>query len=271
MPDLHLPLVVEPEVLEPLLGTDGLLLVDLCKPAGYPVGHIPGAVSLRYGDIVADQRPVGGLLPDAARLGTVLSALGLTPEHWVVAYDDEGGGRAGRLLWTLHALGHRRVSILNGGMHAWANEGHRLERGVVSPVPAQYTARIQGKCVADAAYILERLGTDDIALLDTRTPQEFTGEKRFAARGGHIPGAVNMDWVLAMDPGRNLRLRADGELREMLEGLGVRPEREVIVYCQTHHRSSHTYTVLKYLDYPRVRGYHGAWSEWGNRQDTPVE
>ncbi len=57
----------------------------------------------------------------------------------------------------------------------------------------------------------------------------------------------------------------------MLEAVGAVPEREVIAYCQTHHRSSHTYAVLKSLGYPRIKGYPGAWSEWGNLADTPIE
>jgi thiosulfate/3-mercaptopyruvate sulfurtransferase len=92
-----------------------------------------------------------------------------------------------------------------------------------------------------------------------------------AARGGHIPGAVNLNWTLAMDEQRQLRCKADATLRALLETIGVTPDKEVILYCQTHHRSAHTYLVLKHLGYPRVRGYAGAWSEWGNDPTLPVE
>jgi thiosulfate/3-mercaptopyruvate sulfurtransferase len=125
--------------------------------------------------------------------------------------------------------------------------------------------------VADKSYILSRLGQADLALLDTRSPGEYRGLDVRAARGGHIPGAVNMNWTTAMDQARQLRFKADGELRALLEGLGVTPDKEVIVYCQTHHRSAHTYMVLKHLGYPRIRGYPGAWSEWGNDAALPVE
>jgi thiosulfate/3-mercaptopyruvate sulfurtransferase len=74
-----------------------------------------------------------------------------------------------------------------------------------------------------------------------------------------------------MDGERNLRIKAPSVLRAQLQQLGVTPDREIIVYCQTYHRSPHAYVALKTLGYPRVRGYLGAWSEWGNLPDMPVE
>jgi thiosulfate/3-mercaptopyruvate sulfurtransferase len=108
-------------------------------------------------------------------------------------------------------------------------------------------------------------------LVDARSPPEYSGEKRLAQRGGHIPGAVNFDWINAMDMQNNLRLKPAEVLSQSLAGLGVTQDKEVIVYCQTHHRSAHTYIVLKSLGYTKIKGYPGSWSEWGNQGDTPIE
>ena len=269
---MKLPLVVDPEELADNLGADGLLVVDLSNPQTSASAQVPGAVHLDYAGLIVSRPPAGGLLPDAAQLSRVLSAIGMTPEHHVVAYDDEGGGKAGRLLWTLDMLGHEGgASMLNGGLHAWANEGFPLAESRIPATPAHYPAEIRGGAAADKDYILAHMGDPDVVLLDTRTPEEYSGVNVRAARGGHIPGAVNFNWVLAMDQERNLRLKPAAELRVMLEEVGAVAEREVIAYCQTHHRSSHTYVVLKHLGFPRIRGYAGAWSEWGNLADTPVE
>lgn len=266
-----LPLLVEPEQLNSYLNEPSLLVVDLCGPNARALGHIPRAVYLEYHALLATQWPMSGLLPSCGQLSRVLSSIGLTPATHVVAYDDEGGGKAGRLLWTLDVLGHTRFSLLNGGLHAWVKEGFPLETRASRPGTSRYRAVRKGNGYADKDYILRNLDNSDVVLLDTRTPEEYRGLTRYAARGGHIPGAVNMDWVLTMDRARNLRLKSAPLLRALLEERGVTPNREVVVYCQTHHRSSHTYVVLKVLGYPRVRGYPGAWSEWGNLPDTPVE
>ncbi len=268
---MELPLIVEPAELEESLDAENLLVVDLCNPQTSASAQVPGALRVEYASLIASRMPVGGLLPDAAHLSSALSALGLTQEHHVVAYDDEGGAKAGRLLWTLDMLGHARASMLNGGIHAWANEGHPLAQRAASPAPSHYDAQIIGDAAADKDYILERIGSSDVVFLDTRTPEEYRGINVRAERGGHIPGAVNFNWVDAIDQERNMRLKQPGELRSLLDAMGATQDKEVIAYCQTHHRSSHTYAVLKSLGYPRIKGYPGAWSEWGNLADTPVE
>jgi thiosulfate/3-mercaptopyruvate sulfurtransferase len=271
MTALDLPLLLEPEQLQAKLGTPGLLVVDLCKPTTYVQAHVPGAVHLDYALLIAVDKPVMGRLPDAAHLSRTFSALGLTPDTHVVAYDDEGGGRAARLIWTLDAIGHGHASLLNGGLNAWLKEDHPIEAMPATATPCNYEAHIVDTPIARKDYILQHLNDQGMALLDSRSREEYTGERKFAERGGRIPGAVNLDWHLTMDPNRNMRLKPESVLRDMLNERGVTPDKQVVTYCQTHHRSALTYFVLKLLGYPNIKGYPGSWSEWGNVGDTPIE
>jgi thiosulfate/3-mercaptopyruvate sulfurtransferase len=267
---LNLPLILDPDLLEPLLGREGLLIVDLSKGSLYQQVHIPGAVHLDYPMIVSNQKPVHGLLPDIDYLADVFGKIGIGNNTHVVAYDDEGGGKAGRLLWTLEALGHKQFSLLDGGLNAWINEGHPRDNKTIVPSPTSFTPSLNLQVMADAEFIMANLDNPQLLLLDARSPQEFNGSKRYAERGGHIPGAVNWDWTEAMDKERNLHLKPEAELLQTLAELGATPEKEAVVYCHTHHRSSYTYIVLKHLGFQKVRGYPGSWSDWGNRQDTPI-
>ena len=120
---MNLPLLLEPEVLNAHLGDASLLIVDLGKASVYQQVHVPGAVLLNVKDLVSGQQPAPGKLASPEQISAVLSAIGLTADTHVVAYDDEGGAAAGRFIWTLDVIGHQYTSYLNGGIHAWLAAG----------------------------------------------------------------------------------------------------------------------------------------------------
>ena len=264
-------LIIEPGELEGLLDDPSVVIVDLCKAKQYRKAHIPGACFVNYADIVRAEKPMMGLLPADAQFSRLVASLGITAESNVVAYDDEGGGCASRFIWTLHVFGHSRTSLLNGGLFSWANEGHPLTRDVPRSSASDYRLTNTGKYTADSGYIMQRLQDTHTVLLDARSLAEFSGAKKFAARGGHIPGAKRYEWTDAMDRAHNLRLLPAATIQQELDRLGITQDKEVIVYCQTHHRSAFSYVMLRSLGYENVKGYPGSWSEWGNRADTPVE
>jgi thiosulfate/3-mercaptopyruvate sulfurtransferase len=272
MSSARLPLLVEADELQRRLGEPGLVIVDMSRRETHQSLHIPGAVFLDYGQIVAARPPVMGLLPGDRQIEEALSATGIAADSHVIAYDDEGGGKAARLLWTLEAIGHPGgYSLLDGGLHVWANEGHPLTDQATPVRPTAYQVLRHNEApLADRRWIVAHLQDPSVALLDARSPEEYSGERRYAMKGGHIPGAVNLEWTEPMDHNRNLRLRPGDEVKAELARLGVTPEKTVVAYCQTHHRSAYTWFVLHYLGF-KAKGYGGSWSDWGNAPDTPVE
>ncbi|MWJ26903.1 sulfurtransferase [Halomonas sp. ZH2S] len=268
-----LPLIIEPEQLQEHLDEPSLLIIDVPSNAdSYAQGHVPGAVFLDFRQLMRGEGPVPNEVPSEDALSRLFSSLGLTRDAHVVAYDDEGGGWAARLLWTLELIGHSRYSYLNGGIHAWRDAGLPLEPQPNTPTPSDYEAEILNPQVAiDRDEIKARLNDRDFAVWDARSPAEYDGERGNNKHLGHIPGAVNMDWVAAMDRNRTLRIRDYAELVTELEVMGLTPDMEIATHCQSHHRSSFTWLVGRALGFDKIRGYAGSWAEWGNRDDTPIE
>ena len=271
------PLILEAEQLHTLLQSTGLqdteklLILDLCSPNSYQQGHVPGAIYVNPLSLIHGGQPAPGKLPEISQLQALFSALGLTPETQVVAYDDEGGGWAGRMIWTLDMIGHTQSSYLNGGIHAWRAAALPEEQKSIAPEPSSLNIKLSqqaSRYSVDKDDILALLGAGNTLIWDARSPAEYSGEKILAAKGGHIPGAINCEWTQLMDAQNQLRIRTDA--KQFLAQQGIDENSNIITHCQSHHRSGFTYLVGKALGF-NIRAYPGSWSEWGNLEDTPVE
>lgn len=271
MPADESPLLIAPEDLAQQDPGPETVLVDLSDASTYQSGHIPGAVHLDYESLLHAEPPILGLVPDVASLGQTLGAAGINASRYVIAYDDEGNGRATRLLWMLAALGHPAHAVVNGGLIAWRAAGLPVDSGWQAPVATSYKPRLEHpELIASCSDVLAAIDDPDTLILDNRSAEEFRGEWVRAERGGHIPGAIHLDWLHAMNHEGDLRLKPREQLRADFEAAGVTPDKRIITHCQTHHRSSLTLFALRYLGYERISGYAGSWSEWGNRHDTPI-
>lgn len=138
-----------------------------------------------------------------------------------VVYDDEGGGWAGRFIWLLDVIGHQHYHYLNGGIQAWPAD--KLSTDAPAPGTSPVRLQLSSAPTATREYLQSRLGANDLVIWDARG-LKFNGEKVLAAKGGHIPGAINFEWTAGMDLNDHLRIRKD--IADVLRQLGITPTRK---------------------------------------------
>ncbi|MEJ5032528.1 sulfurtransferase [Acinetobacter sp. MYb177] len=266
-------LLIDAEQLVPHLGNDKLRIVDLSRASVYDQLHIPHALHLKPKFLVRQDEQATGLLPDVEGLQELIRYLNISPEHHVVVYDDEGGAWAGRLIWNLHCLGFENTSLLNGGIHAWLAAGLPTTSEVEQFEPVRTLVQVDQAKIQqyriEYTELLEKVQSSQVQLWDCRTEEEYTGLRLAARRGGHIPNALHFEWSTALNRENHLRLHPLERTQQRLEQLGFNLNEPVVVYCQSHHRSGLAYILGRLLGW-NIQAYDGAWSEWGNRLDSPI-
>lgn len=243
----------------------------------YDKGHIPGAVHFNWQTQLQDSIRRDWI--NKEQLERLLGEHGIGNDSTIVLYGDKNNWFATYTFWLFKIFGVDRVRILNGGRAKWIAEG----RGLATDAPSYPRATFRGKdpdlsIRAFRDQVRDRLGRANVALVDVRSPQEYSGEliampaypQEGAQRGGHIPSAQSIPW------GQNVRedgtFKAPEDLKALYQSKGVTPDKEVIAYCRIGERSSLTWFTLKYLlGYPNVRNYDGSWTEWGSLVGVPIE
>jgi len=267
-PNIHkTDLLIETDWLSRHLNDAGIRIVDLRSREEYDKGHIKNAVHLNFKDIIGDETARRKLPPE--NTPEILGNIGIEKNTLVIACDDDSSHYAARLFWILEYFGHKKAAILNGGYKKWLKENRELtdlvpyiRRMIFEPQP-------DPEKMATAEYILKNMSNPEVVILDVRPKDEYTGDKIRAKRGGHIPGAVNIEWKESMNDDQTFK--SQEVLNEMFSEQGVTKDKEIITYCQLAVRASHTYFTLRMLGYPRVRVYNGSWGEWGNDPNLPAE
>ena len=243
----------------------------------YEIGHIPGAVNLDWHTDLQDQ--VNRDFIDKAAFEKLVSDNGIANDTTVLFYGDRNNWYATYALWLFKYYGHENVAIIDGGRVKWEVEGRPYTRAQSVHAKTNYVAKeADDRIRAFRDDVLGFVKSGAGALVDVRSPQEYTGEvihmvgypQEGAQRAGHVKGARNIPWAKAANPDGTFKSAVD--LKAIYDAEGIKGDQDVIAYCRIGERSSHTWFVLTYLlGYDNVRNYDGSWTEYGSLVNVPIE
>jgi thiosulfate/3-mercaptopyruvate sulfurtransferase len=174
--------------------------------------------------------------------------------------------------WTFRAFGHDDVAVLDGGLGRWRAEGRPLASGAPSPIGRRFTAGLRASLVRDLEAVRANIATRAAQVIDARSRGRFAGtepELRPGLRGGHIPGSVSVPFQELYGPDGTL-LPPDA-LRDVFRHAGIDLQRAAITSCGSGVTAAALALGLRVLGHPDVAVYDGSWTEWGGRDDTPVD
>ncbi|HXQ17552.1 MAG TPA: 3-mercaptopyruvate sulfurtransferase [Caulobacteraceae bacterium] len=262
------------------LGDAGLVVLDGSwhmpadgrdAKAEYAAAHIPGAVFFDIDAISDHASALPHMLPTPQAFATAVRRLGVDVGSAVVVYDAVGVFSAPRVWWSLRAMGHSNVFVLDGGLKKWVAEGHPVEAGWREPEHGEFKAHPAAELLADTEAVRSALASGGAQVVDARPAVRYRGETpepRPGLRAGHMPGAHNVPWsqVVAADG----TLAAPAQLMAAFEAAGVDPAEAIITTCGSGISASILALALARLGREDVAVYDGSWTEWGSRSDTPV-
>jgi thiosulfate/3-mercaptopyruvate sulfurtransferase len=236
--------------------------------------HIPGALRFDIEEISDHEASLPHMLPTAEQFDEAMQDLGVGAGMQVVVYDSVGLFSAARAWWMFRYFGHDEVAVLDGGLPAWIGAGYSVEsgRGKVVPPPHPFKSHVHPHWVVDADDLLQNIDSKEHLVLDARANPRFKGEAaepRPGMRAGHIPGSANVPFSDLLDSETG-RFKSVDEVRSRFADAGV-DHLPVVVSCGSGVTACVLALGLEIAGLPEPKLYDGSWSEWGSRDDLPIE
>ncbi|KHS77347.1 3-mercaptopyruvate sulfurtransferase [Pectobacterium brasiliense] len=239
--------------------------------AEYRAGHLPGAVFFDIETLSDHSTDLPHMMPTREDFARAMGELGIDSQQHLVIYDEGNLFSAPRAWWMLHTFGATSISILSGGLAGWTAQNLPLEQGDVTPKPTTFHATLDENAIRSRDDVLSISRDQSEQIVDARPAPRFNAEvdePRPGLHRGRIPGSLNVPWT---DLVSNGALKPNAELATILHKHGVDFTRPIVASCGSGVTASVVVLALTQLNVPNVTLYDGSWSDWGSRDDVPIE
>ncbi len=222
-------LLVETKWLSDHLSDTGIRILDVRTADEYKAGHIKGAISLPIEETFNPVGPKQNVGP-AEQIEKVLGDRGISGDVRVIVYDGGKDTKGPRMFWTLEYYGDAKVAVLNGGFKKWQKESLAVATEETKATAAKFSAKAQPSLLATKDDVLGGLNKPGYAVVDARSPEEYRGDDVRSTRGGHVPGAVNIDWRNLFTNDDAAVFKSPAELQNIYTAAGITKDKDVSAY-----------------------------------------
>jgi thiosulfate/3-mercaptopyruvate sulfurtransferase len=275
--------IITPNQLLEAIQTNAIVLVDSTNSAtayqNYQQSHLQGALFVDVNTQLADIKEdvsIGGRhpLPTVEQFSKTLTDLGITPETWVLVYDDKNGANAAaRFWWMLRSIGHQKVQVLSGGIQAAIESGFPTSSAVEVPTQVEsYPVQHWQWPTIDLQGMDAMIQKDHFVIIDVREPQRYRGETEpIDLVAGHIPGSTNIPFTANLDT-EGFFLSSEALKMKYEKAFENTSPKNRVVHCGSGVTACHTLLALAVADLPMPKLFVGSWSEWSrNNREIVVE
>ncbi len=242
----------------------------------YEEKHIKGAIFWDVDEHSDKDSPYPHMMSNSDYWTRMLWSFAIKNEDHVVVYDHSDTYSSCRLWFALKYFGHKKVSVLDGGMKKWLAENRLTDNkinkdlGKFSNIDKlntenKYKVKENTNLIKNKKQIDENLKKNQFQTVDARSRERFEGkidEPRSGLRRGCIVGSKNLPFKDCINSDNNT-FKSKEELSKIFIKNNIDISKPIVFTCG----SGMTACVLG-MAYSIISGksavvYDGSWSEYG--------
>jgi thiosulfate/3-mercaptopyruvate sulfurtransferase len=205
--------------------------------------------------------------PNTTQFEDECQKLGINETNLIVVYDNLGIYSSPRVWWMLKIMGHKNVTVLNGGLPDWIKNKYPIEDVKRQQYKlGNFKAKLHSNAVKDFNFIKGNAQTQTSVIIDARSEGRFNGtapEPREGLRSGSIPSSLNIPFGDVLENGK---FKPEKELKAIFSK--INPEEKELVYSCGSGLTACIILLAGELVLPNTTAvYDGSWTEWAQIEE----
>lgn len=217
-------------------------------------------------------------IPSEEQFTIQAQKLGINTNSHIIVYDSLGIYSSPRAYWLFKVFGHKKVSVLNGGLPEWIANNYATETSIetnnINTNIGDFKAKLNQNSVVYFKDLKQLINNNDALILDARSADRFKAEvpePRAGLRSGTIPNSKNLPFTTLLDKGK---FKSKEELQAVFSNFANK-NKQIVFSCGSGITACTLELAATISGYSNLAVYDGSWTEYGSltthTMNTPTE